>query len=252
MTDQEFPKLDWQTLRQIARQVGISWVDAMLRDFKEPERTGAHKGDPIGLFLAKRKASLLMVLHPYGLKLNEIATLVGTTHGTIRFWRCRGDFQEAESEGYVAFGEHLCNTFERIIEGHNLRPNLVIEGIPALEKRPLDLLHLLPFFSPEVIVLIEELVRVKFLCGKRAYSVLATGFLSLVYKNIGAVADTQQLKTFRAWMKDENVLSFAQIMLTDLIDNLADPDYREKSSAEEIGLCAETLKGVVFSFLSLL
>ena len=252
MTDQEFPKLDWQTLRQIARQVGISWVDAMLRDFKEPERTGAHKGDPIGLSLSKRKAALLMILHPRALQLRDVAKLAGTTDGTVRFWRCQNDFREAEGEGYIAFGEHLCNTLERGVEGNDARPYLEVQGIPLLEKRPVDLIYLIPFFNPEVVFLIEELVRSKFHSGKRAYSILALGFLKMVYSHLGTVDDSQKVKTLRKWMRDPDVQSLTKIALTELIDSLADPDRRKKDSEEQIKLCADILKDTVFSFLWIL
>jgi len=253
--DQEFLKLDWQNLKQLARKVGVSWAEAMLQDFQEPVRSGTRKGDLIGIFRKKRKASLLMILHPYGLKLNEIAGLVGTTGGTVRFWRCQEDFQKAEDEAYTEFGQHLKNTFERVIEGESastVRPYLTIQGIPPLEKRPVDLVRLIPFFNSHIVFFIEELIRSKFYSGKREYTVLAVGFLEMVYSHLGTVADSQKVKAFRTWMRDPNVHSFAKIAITELIDILADPDCWEKYSEDAIKIFAETLKSNVFNFLRLL
>ena len=70
----------------------IDMIDGGLKNYKEPSRKGKAKGDPIGFSKKKMRAASLMVLHPYCLKLWEIAKIAGVSDGVLRVWCHRDDF----------------------------------------------------------------------------------------------------------------------------------------------------------------
>jgi len=82
---------------EIIKMVGES-IDLSLKDYKEPERKGTVKGEPIGFSLKKMKAACWMMLYPNCFTLKEIAKLAGVSDGVLRVWCHRDDFIEKRYE----------------------------------------------------------------------------------------------------------------------------------------------------------
>lgn len=143
---------EWETRRALAISLGGSWVQSMLQNYREPERRGTPKGDPIGFSLKKQKAALLTILDPT-LQVKEIAKLCAVPVDTLGVWRAR-DFKTTAKEACKSFGEQISNTIrnevEEIKDPEKLKPYFQLTGTGSYSH--ITLILTLPFFHPEVSV----------------------------------------------------------------------------------------------------
>lgn len=84
-----------------------------LKDYKEPERKGTPKGQPIGFSLKKHDAALLSLKK---IPLKQQSEMLNMSHGLLRKWRTEGPFRKkiTELEAYFISNliDHLGNRGE--------------------------------------------------------------------------------------------------------------------------------------------
>ncbi len=258
-------RIDLQAMKKAARQIGMDWVQFML-DHPELVRSELPRASTLSFSREKLMASLLIVLYPHVFRLKDISHLAGTTDGTLRVWRTKDDYLQAEYEAYTAFGKHMANAFIREIEGADaLRPGdpileisdfkigtYIPESPPRFKQDILNLLFFLPFFHSGVSWPLTELFESKFHSGRREYAGLAMALLVFLFKNTNAPAKGKRRKIFGDWLKGLwGGKRVVELVIADLVDSLADPEYRKKYSADEIKTVADSLKGTVSNLLSL-
>ena len=73
----------------------VRYIKEELRGYKEPERKGTPKGDPIG-FSAKKYKTVLLSLT--SMKVEEIAKEVNVSYGLLRVWRTEQHYKKTLEE----------------------------------------------------------------------------------------------------------------------------------------------------------
>ena len=85
------------------------FINFKLREYKEPQREGTVKGDPIGLSVRKYHVTLLML---YGLKLKKIASDIGVSYGLLRKWTTEEDFKRTIGDHHTDFTSSIIKYIE--------------------------------------------------------------------------------------------------------------------------------------------
>jgi hypothetical protein len=170
--------------------------------------------------------------------------------------------EEASDEAVTSFGQALTNAFIEAIEGEAKAPLLIVEGIPlgeslAVEGRSrfkkdiLNLIYALPLFNPKIVQAVEQLVRKKSLSGDDRYIALPMAFLDAIFK-FAKCATVDKRKAFLSWVKDPASMGMVKLVMTGLIDLLAESDPQKRRPEEEIQAYAKSLKANVLLLLPLL
>ena len=95
-----------------------SFFDEKLSGYKEPQRRGTPKGDPIGFSRNKYKASLLLLTNE---KQEVLAKQSGVSHAMLRKWNTEDEFKKTIDNHCDEFSERYINYVkEKIFEGEKL------------------------------------------------------------------------------------------------------------------------------------
>ena len=100
------------------RSLWSAYIDAQLRNFKEPQRLETPKWDPVGTSKQKYHAKLLRFS---GKLLGDIAKEIGVNKGTVRNWNMEEDFKKFslnDARSFVDFYiSHIDPELKKVIEG---------------------------------------------------------------------------------------------------------------------------------------
>lgn len=108
--------IDLNLKKQIIDTVS-RYAEKRLKGYREPERKGLNRGDPIGLSKSKRLASIFMVLFPIvHNRLQEIADLAGVPVASLKIWRIQADFKDAVMEEALELGKSFASLIKGLIE----------------------------------------------------------------------------------------------------------------------------------------
>jgi hypothetical protein len=238
-----------------------SWVDQTLKDYHPPVRSGVPKGEPIGFSLEKKRAALLMVLHPEGLQLREIGKLAGgVSENVLRVWRTQKDFQEEISRAYELFTEQLINEvaanfwrFRAPISPNAAKavkeleltslPSWKIESNASAGRMVFLLASVIRFFNHEIFMAFlrwfeEHMDKNALDTSIFFYSILRSGI--------------EDIKTLRALETNPKILSLNKRIITGYIDLLTIPKNRKGLSDDEMEKKREFLKRFIFEKLDTL
>ena len=217
--------------KDLAVNLGKSWVDEIMKRYSEPVRTGVRKGDLIGFSGTKKRASLLMVLHSrYGLGLKQIAQIAKLKSvGVLQVWRTEKAFKEAEREACDLFWNMILNSLEPSRGSKSLR--LQIKG-----EDPELLIELLSFFNPLIVNAFIKYAIERLQNGDFRYL-----FFGLILDRSMHMAGGKSLKH---WLSDPTILTFMKACVAVGIDLLFDEKSR-RLGKDQIKIHAETLKAFI-------
>ncbi len=90
-----------------------SFITEQTSRYKEPERQGTAKGEPIGLSSNKFKSTLLFLTN---LKVKEIAEVVDVSYGLLRVWRTESPYLKAIDQHARAFAGIVVKHIRTVME----------------------------------------------------------------------------------------------------------------------------------------
>lgn len=123
-----------------------SWADERAKKYREPQRAGTPKGEPVGLSRKKLRMAQLFVLYPH-LKIKKIAELGGVSESVLRVWRTQRAFKDAIAEARWDQTTSLKNAIKRHVEG--FRSSKSHDEQEGHRQQVVAIMRILPFLNRE-------------------------------------------------------------------------------------------------------
>ncbi len=120
-----------------------TFVDQKLNAYKEPQREGTPKGEPIGFSKSKFHACLLTSLS--AAKKKRVAEVTGVSYGLVRKWTSEAAFKKS--------GEDIINQFIKFIEIEIIKISESLRVSKVKKKSEL----LMPYFKTQSIEVASKL-----------------------------------------------------------------------------------------------
>jgi hypothetical protein len=224
------------------------WAKKRLKEYKEPERRGTAKGDPIGFSKKKYHAALLMTLYPQIFGLKDIAREVKASYGMLRLWRTEDQFKKAVENGCRDFAEFLTHGVENLADEFSLSLLGKWQGEKAEEDNLVDYLGGIVCILPYLNFLVSEPV-IGFL-GHRIHDEKADDAHGLLYSSLGYLllkrVNISDSKTLREWQSRPEVLELIKGEIDAMIDLLVKASNpKSKANPKEVHQLGERLKETI-------